>query len=109
MFQNHLLQLLTLTAMEPPALFEADALRDEKVKVLRARPHRCTASVRGQYAGYRAPEGVAPGSQTATYAALQLLRRQLALAGRAVLPPLRQVPGGQDDRDRHPVQARPRT
>ncbi len=36
MFQNHLLQLLTLTAMEAPARFEADAVRDEKVKVLRA-------------------------------------------------------------------------
>ena len=36
MFQNHLLQLLTLTAMEPPVTFSADAVRDEKVKVLRA-------------------------------------------------------------------------
>jgi glucose-6-phosphate 1-dehydrogenase len=36
MFQNHLLQLLTLAAMEPPARFDADALRDEKVKVLRS-------------------------------------------------------------------------
>jgi glucose-6-phosphate 1-dehydrogenase len=71
MFQNHLLQLLTLTAMEPPALFEADALRDEKVKVLRA-VRRCTQSIRGQHEGYRAEEGVAPGSQTATYALLRL-------------------------------------
>jgi glucose-6-phosphate 1-dehydrogenase len=72
MFQNHLLQLLTLTAMEPPAVFEANALRDEKVKVLRAvRPE--TRSVRGQYRGYRAEPGVAPDSQTPTYAALQLL------------------------------------
>jgi glucose-6-phosphate 1-dehydrogenase len=71
MFQNHLLQLLTLAAMEPPALFEANALRDEKVKVLRAvRP--TIQSVRGQYGGYRAEEGVAPGSDTPTYAALQL-------------------------------------
>jgi glucose-6-phosphate 1-dehydrogenase len=72
MFQNHLLQLLTLTAMEPPAVFEANALRDEKVKVLRAvRP--AARSVRGQYRGYRAEPGVAPDSQTPTYAALQLL------------------------------------
>jgi glucose-6-phosphate 1-dehydrogenase len=70
MFQNHLLQLLTLIAMEPPALFEADALRDEKTKVLRA-VRRCTQSVRGQYAGYRGEEGVASDSQTATYAALE--------------------------------------
>jgi len=71
MFQNHLLQLLTLTAMEPPALFEADALRDEKVKVLRV-ARLAARSVRGQYRGYRSEPGVAPDSQTATYAALQL-------------------------------------
>jgi glucose-6-phosphate 1-dehydrogenase len=72
MFQNHLLQLLTLTAMEPPAVFEANALRDEKVKVLQAvRP--VTRSVRGQYRGYLDEPGVAPVSQTPTYAALQLM------------------------------------
>ncbi|MCL7454691.1 MAG: glucose-6-phosphate dehydrogenase [Anaerolineae bacterium] len=71
MFQNHLLQLLTLTAMEPPALFEAEALRDEKVKVLRA-VRKCTQSVRGQYEGYRAEDGVGSGSQTPTYALLRL-------------------------------------
>jgi glucose-6-phosphate 1-dehydrogenase len=71
-FQNHLLQLLTLTALEPPAIFEANALRDEKVKVLRAvRP--AVESVRAQYAGYRDEPGVAAGSETPTYAALQLL------------------------------------
>ncbi|MGC9332875.1 MAG: glucose-6-phosphate dehydrogenase [Anaerolineae bacterium] len=71
MFQNHLLQLLTLTAMEPPARFHADALRDEKVKVLHAiRP--CSRSVRGQYEGYRQEEGVDLDSQTATYAAMEL-------------------------------------
>ncbi len=71
MFQNHLLQLLTLTAMEPPAMSEADALRDEKVKVLRAlRPD--VQGVRGQYQGYLSEEKVAPDSQTPTYAALQL-------------------------------------
>jgi glucose-6-phosphate 1-dehydrogenase len=72
MFQNHLLQLLALTAMEPPAIFEANALRDEKVKVLRA-VRLGTRSVRGQYRGYRDEPGVAPESQTLTYAALQLL------------------------------------
>jgi glucose-6-phosphate 1-dehydrogenase len=71
MFQNHLMQLLTLTAMEPPAIFEADALRDEKVKVLRG-VRRGSWAVRGQYRGYRSEPGVAPDSQTATYAALQL-------------------------------------
>ncbi|MEE9616236.1 MAG: glucose-6-phosphate dehydrogenase [Anaerolineae bacterium] len=72
MFQNHLLQLLTLTAMEPPALFEANGLRDEKVKVLRA-VRSATWSVRGQYRGYSDEPGVAPDSQTPTYAALKLL------------------------------------
>jgi len=71
MFQNHLLQLLTLTAMEPAAVFEADALRDEKVKVLRAvRP--ITHTLRAQYLGYRAEAGVAAGSMTPTYAALKV-------------------------------------
>lgn len=87
MFQNHLLQLLTLTAMEPPIAFEATALRDEKVKVLRAlRPIRpeetAKRTVRGQYSAgqingrqvraYREEKGVALDSQTATFAALKL-------------------------------------
>jgi glucose-6-phosphate 1-dehydrogenase len=72
MFQNHLLQLLTLTAMEPPALFEANALRDEKVKVLRA-VRSAVRGVRGQYVGYRDEPNVAIESQTPTYVALRLL------------------------------------
>jgi glucose-6-phosphate 1-dehydrogenase len=71
MFQNHLLQLLTLTAMEPPVVWEADALRDEKVKILRA-AKVSSHTVRGQYEGYRQEEGVATDSETATYAALKL-------------------------------------
>jgi glucose-6-phosphate 1-dehydrogenase len=71
MFQNHLLQLLSLTAMQPPAVWEEDALRDEKVKVLRAiRP--VTRSLRGQYRSYRDEPDVAADSETATYAALEL-------------------------------------
>lgn len=77
MFQNHLLQLLTLVAMEPPASFSADAVRNEKVKVLAAvRPLTPDAipidTVRGQYTGYRSAERVAPDSTTATYGALRL-------------------------------------
>ena len=77
MFQNHLLQLLALTAMEPPASFQADAIRNEKVKVFSAiRPISPDAvaehTVRGQYRGYREAPGVAPDSQAATYAALRL-------------------------------------
>lgn len=73
MFQNHLLQLLTLVAMEPPASFDADELRNEKVKVLRAvRPLALADTVRGQYRGYCSTDGVAPDSQTATFAAIRL-------------------------------------
>jgi glucose-6-phosphate 1-dehydrogenase len=77
MFQNHLLQLLTMVTMEPPASFKADALRNEKVKVLSSlRPFSpaevAQHSVRAQYRGYAGAEGVAADSQTATYAALAL-------------------------------------
>lgn len=73
MFQNHLLQLLSLVAMEPPASFEADAVRNEKAKLFQAiRPLRLADTVRAYYEGYRQAEGVAPDSQTPTYAALQL-------------------------------------
>jgi glucose-6-phosphate 1-dehydrogenase len=87
MFQNHLLQLLALMAMEPPNNFAADRVRDEKVKVLGA-IHIMTpgearaASVVGQYGagsiggvrvpGYREEPGVSPDSTTPTYAALRL-------------------------------------
>jgi len=77
MFQNHLLQLMALAAMEPPASFSATFLRDETAKVLAAiRPVEGEAialeTVRGQYDGYREEEGVAEGSGTATYGALKL-------------------------------------
>jgi glucose-6-phosphate 1-dehydrogenase len=73
MFQNHLLQLLTLVAMEPPAPFSAATLRDEKVKVLSAiRPIDPAHTVRAQYTGYRQTPGVPAGSRTPTYAALKL-------------------------------------
>ena len=82
-FQNHLLQLVTLTAMEPPIDFTADSVRNEKVKVLRSMhtpgPKHI---VRGQYGrgfiegeevpGYREEEGVAPDSTTETYVAAKL-------------------------------------
>jgi glucose-6-phosphate 1-dehydrogenase len=72
MFQNHLMQLLTLTALEPPVAFEANALRDEKAKVLQA-ISPITDSVRGQYRDYRDEEEVAPDSETATFAAIKLM------------------------------------
>jgi glucose-6-phosphate 1-dehydrogenase len=85
--QNHGLQLVTLTAMEPPLAFEANAVCDEKVKVLRAiRPligeDIEQSTVRGQYtsgwvlgakvSAYREEKNVPPDSQTETYAALRL-------------------------------------
>jgi len=73
MFQNHLLQLLALTAMEPPASFEANALRNEKVKLLNAvKPIKPEDMVLAQYDGYCGLEGVAEDSITPTYAALKL-------------------------------------
>jgi glucose-6-phosphate 1-dehydrogenase len=87
MFQNHLLQLLSLVAMEPPVTMSADAVRDEKVKVLRSvrwlTPETAeTAAVRAQYAAglvdgeraaaYREEGNVKPTSRTPTYAAVRL-------------------------------------
>jgi glucose-6-phosphate 1-dehydrogenase len=77
MFQNHLLQLMTLVAMEAPARFAADPLRNEKVKVLDAVriPTALEAAqqvVCGQYAGYRSEPGVEAKSRTPTFAAVRL-------------------------------------
>lgn len=77
MFQNHLLQLLTLIAMEAPARYTATSLRDEKVKVLDSITPLSVeeagqALVCGQYEGYREEKGVDPNSHTPTYAALRL-------------------------------------
>ena len=73
MFQNHLMQLLSLVTMEAPASFEADAVRNEKVKLLRSiRPIALKDTVRAQYEGYLQAEGVAEGSVTPTYAAMEL-------------------------------------
>jgi len=84
--QNHLLQLLALVGMEPPAAFDDRSVRDEKVKVLRALRRIASdevsaLTVRGQYGpgfiggervpGYREEPGVAPDSQTETYVALK--------------------------------------
>ena len=86
MVANHLLQLLTLTAMEPPVAFDADSVREEKVQVLRSirrlKPHEMAErTVRAQYGpgdiegarakGYREEENVKQGSQTETYVAVE--------------------------------------
>ena len=76
MVANHLLQLVTLTAMEPPVAFDADSVREEKVQVLRSirrlKPEQIAErTVRAQYEGYKQEAGVKPGSQTETYAAVE--------------------------------------
>jgi glucose-6-phosphate 1-dehydrogenase len=71
--QNHLLEVVALLTMEPPACSGCEAERDERVKVLRAiRPLSRTTLVRGQYVGYRSEDDVDPQSNIETYAALQL-------------------------------------
>jgi len=86
MIQNHTMQLLALTAMEPPVSLDAEAVRDEKVKVLKAIQPLVTGPggdvARAQYAagmlggknvkGYLEEEGIAPNSATETYAAIRL-------------------------------------
>ncbi|HEY6101067.1 MAG TPA: glucose-6-phosphate dehydrogenase [Anaeromyxobacter sp.] len=72
--QNHLMQVLSNIAMEPPSSSrDAETVRDEKVKVLKAIPPlRPEDVVRGQFRGYRSEPGVAPDSRTETFAALRL-------------------------------------
>ncbi len=76
MFQNHMLEMLSMVAMECPSAFDAAAIRDEKLKLLRSiRPfdteHLGEEVVRAQYKGYREETGIAPASETETYVALR--------------------------------------
>ena len=120
--QNHLLQLVSLVAMEPPATFEADALRDEKVKVLRAigtqaRRSRDPDVVRGQYGpgwvGRDPGPGLPPGAGRRSAVGDGDVRRRavhdrrLALVRRPVLRPDRQAAAEARDRDRDPVPGGP--
>jgi glucose-6-phosphate 1-dehydrogenase len=71
--QNHLFQLISNFAMEPPARRDSESIRDEKVKVLKAvAPLEAKDVVRGQVRGFRSEAGVAPASTTETFAALRL-------------------------------------
>ena len=121
MVQNHLLQLLCLVAMEPPTCLEADAVRDEKLKVLRAlRPIQGSAvaakTVRGQYRAGASNGGIVPGYLDEAGRRRQRHRdlrraqggdRQLALGRGAVLSAHRQAPAGPGVRDRDPVPPHP--
>jgi glucose-6-phosphate 1-dehydrogenase len=86
MFQNHIFQLFSLTAMEPPASLNSQDLRKEKVKALKSirplsRRDVGLNTVRGQYNDYCQTPGVAPDSQTETYAALRLFVDNLRWQG----------------------------
>ena len=109
MVPNHIMQLISLTAMEPPISFDANAVRDEQAKILHAiQPMSdedvLSRSVRGQYGdgtedgkrvtAYRAEPDVPPDSRTETFVAMKLLDRQLALGRRSVLPAHRQADAG---------------
>jgi hypothetical protein len=122
MFQNHMMMLLSLCAMEPPSMFEAELVRDERSKVFRAlRPldsgRLDEQLVLGQYGpgmsggqpvpGYLQEPGV-PGLDHADLCLAEGLSGQLALAGRALPSLLGQTAGGQAHRDRGAVQERAR-
>jgi glucose-6-phosphate 1-dehydrogenase len=96
MVQNHIMQVLCLTCMEAPVSFDADAIRDEKVKVMRAIPllspkDVAQQTVRGQYSagvidgqpqvGYKEEKGVPPDSVTETFVALKLIIENWRWAG----------------------------
>jgi glucose-6-phosphate 1-dehydrogenase len=71
--QNHLFQVMTNLAMEPPARTDSESMRDEKVKVLKAiAPLEKKNVIRGQFSGYKNEKGVAPDSLVETFAAVQL-------------------------------------
>ena len=118
--QNHMLQLVALTCMEPPASFEADKVRDEKVKVFTAitpptPAEVATDTVRAQYAGgtvggeeacgYLEEEGVPERLAHGDLRGAEARGAQLALVRRADLPAHGQAAGAQGDGDRRPVQA----
>ena len=120
MVPNHLFQLMTLTAMEPPSSFKADAVRDEQSKVLRAmQPYTpeevLRRTVRGQYGAgsdrRQAASRLSRGAERRSAVAhrdvrrAEAVHRQLALGGCADLSAHRQVPAEARDDDRHPVQA----
>jgi glucose-6-phosphate 1-dehydrogenase len=71
--QNHMIQVLTLLAMDPPSASGAEALRDAKVRLMRSiSPLAPSNVVRGQYRGYHDEDGVTPDSTTETFAAVRL-------------------------------------
>ena len=118
MFQNHMMQLLALTAMEPPSRFESDRVRDEKVKVFRSlRPFPVEQLrkyiVLGQYGqgkidnqpvtGYREEPGISPNSLTPTFARMIVFIDNWRWQERSFLSHIRQAPGQEGNGDRNSV------
>ena len=119
--QNHLLQLLSFVAMEPPGSFDVESVRDESAKVLahaaraRRRPTSCAASTTRGFAGgnavpgYRDEDGVDPDSLTETYVAARLAVDNWRWAGVPFYLRTGKRLAQARERDRDPVQARRRT
>jgi glucose-6-phosphate 1-dehydrogenase len=111
MVQNHLMQLLCLIAMEPPYHFDPDAVRDEKLKVIRAlKPVRPEDIVRGQYGAGKGEKSYVVHSENPASQDRKLYRAEgagleLALAGGAVLSAHRQKAAGAGVRNRDHLQA----
>ncbi|HUA87140.1 MAG TPA: glucose-6-phosphate dehydrogenase [Bryobacteraceae bacterium] len=86
MIQSHLLQVMATIAMEPPASFDPETVRDERAKLLRAIKIMCSGevsgcAVAGQYRGFRQEKGVDPNSRTETYAAATFYAQNWRWAG----------------------------
>ena len=116
MVPNHLFQLLAMIGMEPPVSFSANDVRAKKTELFRAiHPIAPDDAVRGQYGAgevlgkavrdYRHEPNVASDSADRDLRRAPARDRQLALGGRALLSAHRQIPGGTQHRDRHPVPA----
>ncbi len=104
--QNHLFQVVALLAMEPPAYRGYGAVQNEKAKVFQGmRPLQPDDLVRGQYAGYRQAANVAPDSDVRDVLRPATVHRLLALARRALVSPLRQVPSANGARGAGAIEA----
>ena len=120
MVQNHMLQVLALTAMEPPVSLESEAIRDEKVKLLKSirpltRQDVARQVVRGQYfaslaqgvpvPGYRQEPKVKPDSNVETYVGLKLFIDNWRWSGVPFYPAHGQISAAKRERGSHPIQA----
>ena len=105
--QNHLLQVLSNIAMEPPPTLSIESLRDERVKVLKSvQPLNEEDVVRGQYSGYLDTPGVKKGSKTETYVALKLAINSWRWRGVPLLRACGQIAADDGNRGRRQAAAR---